>query len=319
MNAVITGLTNDTPYYVWVKAKNSAGTSGFSPVASGTPVAPIVAPQAPAMPTVTAGNTQLTVSWTTVNGATAYEVWAGTSTDSSAATQRGSDVSGMNAVITGLTNDTPYYVWVKAKNSAGTSGFSPMVSGMPVAPIAAPQAPATPTVTADNTQLTVSWTAVNGATAYEVWTGTTNTSTSATKYGADITGLSATINSLTNGRTYYVWVKAKNSAGTSGFSPVASGTPRVLVEKSITIDLATQNDVTLSDQSVVISRGQSRRFQVIESYTGYQWYLNGSAISGAVAGSYTLNTASMKLGVYELSVITGAGVKLSGNCRVRVE
>jgi uncharacterized protein with FMN-binding domain len=76
-------------------------------------------------------------------------------------------------------------------------------------------------VTAGSRQLTVSWTAVNGATAYEVWYGTANNTGSAQQSGNDITAVTATITSLTNGTTYYVWIKAKNSAGTSGFSPSA--------------------------------------------------------------------------------------------------
>ena len=89
-----------------------------------------------------------------------------------------------------------------------------------------PSAPATaPTITAGSGQLTVSWRAVEGATVYEVWTGTANNSNTAAKWGSDVSGLSAVITGLTNGTTYYVWVKAKNNVGTSGFSPVASGTP----------------------------------------------------------------------------------------------
>jgi hypothetical protein len=90
---------------------------------------------------------------------------------------------------------------------------------------------------------------------------------------------------------------------------------------SSTITLAVQNDVAITTQSASIPRGQSRIFQVTGSYTSYQWYLNGSAISGTAAASYTLNTASMKMGVYELIVIvsTDAGARLSGSCRVSVE
>jgi formylglycine-generating enzyme required for sulfatase activity len=128
------------------------------------------------------------------------------------------------------------------------------------------------------------------------------------------------ISSLTNGTTYYVWIKAKNSAGTSGFSPMASGTPFALVDSSITIALAPQDDVSLPSQSSNIVQGESGTFQVTGSYTSYQWYLDGSAISGATSASYTLNTASMLIGMYELSVIvtTDGNERLSGSCYVNV-
>ncbi|MDR3170272.1 MAG: fibronectin type III domain-containing protein, partial [Treponema sp.] len=243
---------------------------------------------------------------------------------SALATKYGVDITELSTTITSLNNGTTYYVWVKAKNSARTSDFSSMGTGTPVAPIVAPQAPtapAEPRVTAGNTQLMVSWTVVNGATAYEVWTGTANNSALATKYGVDITELSTTITSLNNGTTYYVWVKAKNSAGISGFSQMASGIPRALVDTSIIITLAPQNDVSLPSQSTYIVPGESGTFQVTGSYPSYRWYLDGTAISGAVFGSYTLNTASMFIGVYELSVVvsTDADELLSGTCYVRVQ
>jgi titin len=224
--ATIPGLTNGTTYYVWIKAKNSVGTSGFSPSASGTPAAVTSAPAAPFTPTITAADSELTVSWTAVIDATAYEVWYGTSSSSGSAQKYGGDVGSTSATIPGLTNGTTYYVWVKAKNSVGTSGFSPSASGTPVAATAPPAAPTVPAVSPGAQKLIVSWTAVPGATAYEVWYGTSNSSGSATKFGSDVTsGVNETITGLTNGTLYYVWVKAQNSFGTSGFSPSASGTP----------------------------------------------------------------------------------------------
>jgi len=226
-STALKGLVNETAYYIWVRAKNNTGTSEFSPRANGTPSAFAVTPSAPQNePTVIAGNGQLTVSWQAAEGASVYEVWAGTNTNPTLATKRGGDVSGLSSVISGLTNGTTYYVWIKAKNSIGTSGFSPMASETPSVFSAAPQAPSAPSVSIGNGQITVSWAAVAGATTYEVWRGTTNDSASAVKNGADISAaLSVTIESLANGTTYYFWIKAKNAAGTSAFSSVASGKP----------------------------------------------------------------------------------------------
>jgi hypothetical protein len=130
-SVVVAELDNGATYYVWVRAKNSVGTSAFSPAASGTPQAP-VAPAAPARPVVTAGNGQLTVTWTPVVDATAYEVWHGESANSADAQQFGGDVAGAAATITGFDKYIKRYVWVKAKNSAGESGFSPSASGIPL-------------------------------------------------------------------------------------------------------------------------------------------------------------------------------------------
>jgi hypothetical protein len=164
-------------------------------------------------------------SWTAVEGAAAYEVWYGTADDSGAAQKHNEDPTELSAALTGLENGTAYYVWVKAKNSAGTSGFSPSASGTPQAATVTPDAPVAPTVTAGERQLIVSWTAVSGATAYEVWYGTADDSGAAQKHGEDITALTTIITSLENGTAYYVWVKAKNSVGTSGFSPPANKAP----------------------------------------------------------------------------------------------
>jgi hypothetical protein len=250
LTTTITGLNNGTPYYVWVKAKNGVGSSAFSGSVSGTPLPP---PAAPAAPAVMAGNQQLTVSWTAVSGATAYEVWHGTANDTGSAQQSGGDVTGTTTTITGLANGTTYYVWIKAKNSAGTSGFSPSASGTPQVPV--PAAPGKPTVTAGDSQLTVSWTAVSGATTYEVWHGTANNTGSAQQSGGDVTTTTATITGLTNGTTYYVWVKAKNGGGTSGFSPSASGTPQVPAPGKPTITLIKSNNTqtTMTGQGGTIS------------------------------------------------------------------
>jgi hypothetical protein len=111
-----------------------AALPGCSNPANNEPSAPVppVAPVAPGAPVVTAGNGRLELSWTAVEGAAAYEVWYGDSDNIADARQFGSDVSGAAATITGFDKYIKHYVWVKAKNSAGESGFSPSASGIPL-------------------------------------------------------------------------------------------------------------------------------------------------------------------------------------------
>jgi hypothetical protein len=105
-------------------------TSTADPASSGSVTVTVTNNAPPAAPTaapsLTPGNTRLTVSWTAVIGADAYEVWYGTDSDSGAAAKwDDSDETDLAATITGLTNWTRYAVWIKAKNGGGTSGFSP--------------------------------------------------------------------------------------------------------------------------------------------------------------------------------------------------
>jgi len=88
-------------------------------------------PLEPAAPTATAGVSQIELGWTAVDGAIAYEVWYNETNDSATATQDGGDIAGTDHVLDGLDNGITYYVWLKAKNASGTSGFSAVASGMP--------------------------------------------------------------------------------------------------------------------------------------------------------------------------------------------
>jgi fibronectin type 3 domain-containing protein len=396
--AVISGLTNGVTYYVWIKAANAAGTSDYSPAASGTP---LTLPAAPEKPIVTIGDSQLMVIWNTVPWVDSYEVYY--STDGTAPDIPGENVviNGTGAVITGLANGTTYYVWIKAKNAAGSSPYSERASGTPLAIL----------ITTENSRLTLTWQTVPGA-EYEVYYSETGappdpavTPSNVTIRGTTI--ITATIADLTNSVTYFIWIQAKDAAGAPLLSVLVSGTPGLLppvnlqastqsaeriliswdapaitgfsyrvyrsdssggtytlagtsptlsyldaglsgdttywykvstvkgsesalsasvsattqVEAFITITLQSLEDVDISTQSAAIPRGQSRTFQVTGNYTSYQWYLNGAAITGAADASYTLNTASLSLGVYELAVIVNAGTDapLSGNCYVGVE
>jgi hypothetical protein len=132
---IITGLTNGSTYYIWVKARNSAGVSGFSSPASATPAAVVTPPASPASLTITPGNNQLVVSWDAVTGASSYEVYYNAANNSATATLFTGDANDADATctITGLSNGIPYYVWVKAHNSAGSSAFSTVASSTPVA------------------------------------------------------------------------------------------------------------------------------------------------------------------------------------------
>jgi len=226
------------------------------------------APSAPGTLTITPGNGQLTVSWSAVSGADSYDVYSYTDNDSPAA-ELFENTTGTTSTVTGLTNGILRYVWVKAKNTAGSSGFSQVGQGIPVdSAVTAPSTPGTLTVTPGNTQLTVSWSAIDGATSYDVYSSATNDSSGAVLFG-NTTGTTSTVTGLMNGTLRYVWVKAKNSGGSSGFSLVGSGTPvggsgTTFIEQNL---VSTSSEMVGSSYTDVYNAGVGQQITLSKSYT----------------------------------------------------
>ena len=207
-------------YYYKVCAVNSAGTSAYSNIVSGRAKAAI-----PAAPRVTIGNSSASgkpkLTWAAVDGAAKYEIYRSTQ-QSTGFTLLGTTTS-TNYVNTGAAVGKTYYYKVRALNVDGAAGaYSSTVSG--AAKAVAPAAPTVTMVYSDSGKPKLTWSAVSGATSYRVYRsesrGTgysllgTTTSTSYVNTGAAV------------GKTYYYRVKAVNSAGTSAYSNIVSGTAR---------------------------------------------------------------------------------------------
>ena len=111
-----------------VSATNAVGEGANSTEVSATPTLP----PPPAPPTnlaATAGNQQISVSWTASSGATGYTVKRSTTSGSGYATI--GTPSGTSYTETGLTNGLTYYYVVAASNGGGTSAISAEVSATP--------------------------------------------------------------------------------------------------------------------------------------------------------------------------------------------
>jgi len=118
---------------------------------------------------------------------------------------------------------TTYYYWVKASNAYGTSDFSAYdpgyrSDGTPSPPT---NVSASDGIYVDKVQVT--WATSANADSYTVYRATQN------YFWATKTALGATPNTTFDdttasvGKTYYYWVKATNSYGTSGFSAYDMG------------------------------------------------------------------------------------------------
>lgn len=180
-------------------------------------------PGTPTISGVTAGDSQNTITWDAVSGATRYQLyWA----KAPGVTIYSSQIGGVSSPYdhTGLTDGTTYYYCVRAENPAGASALSNEVSGTPAAASAPPAAPAI-SVTAGDRQNTITWAAVSGATGYNLyWAKAPLVTLFSHKLGSvsspyDHTG-------LTDGTPYYYRATAVNAAGESALSNEVLAAPR---------------------------------------------------------------------------------------------
>jgi hypothetical protein len=161
---------------------------------------------------------KIRVTWTAVSdpAVTAYQVWR-------SATDTGTK-SYLGQVTNNYYDDTSplggwNYYWVRSVAASGTSLYSSYDSGY--VGVTAP----TGLTASDGTYTThvaLSWTAVVGASGYQIWRNTQIDTSTATQIG---TSTAASYNDTTAvpELMYYYWVKATNGIATSGFSAYNAG------------------------------------------------------------------------------------------------
>ena len=228
---VLTGLAPNTTYFFSVRARENRRkgppSTKVSATTTGAAASPIVL-GAPTGLTATGGTNQVTISWPAVIGATSYNLYW--SDASGVTTSTGTQVVGVTspAVLTSLADNTTYYVIVTAVNGAGEGAASVQVAattlGAAPPPTTAPAAPSVVNAMGGNEQVTVSWSAVAGATSYNIYWSTTSGVTTTT--GTLIAGVTSPF--VHTGRTastpYFYIVTAVNGAGESSASGQVTAT-----------------------------------------------------------------------------------------------
>lgn len=222
----IEGLINGVEYNIWINADyGTLGASGYSQ-ATGIPV-PF--PAIPMGVTATAGDGSIDVEWFDVDNASSYTVAYHTKSNVYDDAVVKITTTEPRYMITGLINDTTYYVWVSAYNNNGDSQYSAIKTATPAAATEPPDAPGMPVAARGTKSLKVTWGAVPGAAYYELYWGDSNDTLSITEPPIRVEIASGTVSAkipdLENGKTYYIWVKAINAVDSSGFSPTGTGVP----------------------------------------------------------------------------------------------
>ena len=234
-STTITGLTNATAYTVRVTAYNTTGDGAASTEATGTPVAPA----AVGLSGSGVEATTATLSIVNHSGAWYYKKTIPTGDNTCTAVS-----SGTTASLTGLNEGTSYTYKAYSDTSCGTELTSATTDADF---LTKPAQVSGVSVTAGNTSLAVSWTAVTGTvTGYKVQWKSGNEEYNETRQKTVTSGASTTITSLTNNTTYTVRVTAYNTTGDGAASTEVTGTPVAPAAVSLSSSAVEATTATLS-------------------------------------------------------------------------
>lgn len=237
--ASVTPLNRGVYYYYTVQAVSaSLGNSAESyPPVSGM-VKSLVNP--PVLGAVS-GSSNVSLSWTAVSGAASYNVYTSedsyTTPTNVATTSTTSTPSSPNIIV--------YYKLKAVASDGSMSIFSNTVSGYRGAANDAPAAPTGLGYVTSLNQITVSWSAVAGASTYNLYSSVDGRTYSLLSSQAAI---SYTHTGVTNGQNYWYRVSSVSSTLNEGTwsSPVIANVPISLTTPSISINTAASSGITLN-------------------------------------------------------------------------
>jgi hypothetical protein len=234
----LTGLTNGTTYYFWIKSKNDSLISDFSEMVSAMPSYSNIPPSYPRDVQINSSDSCLSLTWSLVDSATSYDIYCSDTSIPPVQPLKTTTVN--NCELTNLTNGVKYNIWIKAKNDIDSSNFSSMVSAIPIKNIF------NVNINSSTGRILLSWPVVIGATSYEIYyTDSTIMPSSPQKV---VTDINTTISGLTNGISYNIWLRAKNNYGSSDFYQVNNIIPLaipILKESNLS-----ENNISISWNTV---------------------------------------------------------------------
>jgi len=203
-------------------------------------VAPAIPNPDPPAGIATKANSTSSVSigWSTVSGATGYYIYRSTSIVGPYE-QIGTSTSTLYK-DDGLSDGTTYYYKIAGYNGEGIGSQSSYIvaTTLPVAPTGVTA------IASSSNSITISWSAVKGATGYRIYRSITPSGTDELIGTSTTTTYAST--GLTSGTTYYYNVAAYNNGGEGSKSNAVSATTLLVAPTNITAKANSSNSITVS-------------------------------------------------------------------------
>jgi hypothetical protein len=301
-----------------------------------TPLTQAGSMDTPAELNAVAGDTRVALTWSSVTGASAYQVQYREFGSSDWLVDRITDQTSLT--VSGLTNGTQYEFRVIASDGTPSNVSAPTSSVSETPQLTAPSTPVGVTAgPGEPGQLVVSWSA--GSTGGEVASYTVEYSTTPNdaESWTSVTGITATtttITGLVNNTEYSVRVTAVNAAGSSAASSIATGTPVASLSTTVaspepappvlsaTTFIGYASGAETLRVEIVTDKAEEEEGVSVNANRRYFSQLNGlTEVEATLAGSnsFTLDVPDQETSTIVVRKYESNGTSLVGTSTVTVE